>query len=187
MPKRKLVTEVASGSGGKVRIDGEFINNLTGDTKDELEGILELGPTLLDITKGLKLTTSKKNDEEADLFKYTIMMYIRRSAIDNTVQFLEIESELLKDEIIDTLFQHLKYKLPGDEKLNKRKRKDGSFSTREYFGMDEEFYWLNLADDHAYIYIGESDGKRYKNNFTNAIDFIYRSDPENKPSLCSIM
>ena len=177
MSKRKLVDEVASGSANiKVKIDGTFLNNLCGDTKGEIEGKLELGPTLLDITKGLELVTRKKNDK--DLFKYTIMLYISRGAINNAIQFLEIESELKAIQILEIFLKHLQYRLPGGETLNKKKKE---------IARDEDFYWLEISDDHAYIYIGDSDGKSYKNNLCDAMDFIYRRDPENRPSLCSIM
>lgn len=62
MLERKLSNEASSGSVDRVKVDGEILNNLFDDTKakDELVGKLELGPTLLDITKGLKLVTHKK-------------------------------------------------------------------------------------------------------------------------------
>lgn len=113
-------------------------------------------------------------------------MYISRGAINNAVQFLEIESELSKDEIMEIFFKHLKYELPGDEKLNRRKNKNGEFS-RKYFRADDEFNWLEISENHAYIYIGDSDGNYYRNSFVGAIDFIYRSQPENKHCMCSIM
>lgn len=185
MSKREFVSEVASGSDGKVKINDKFLINLFGDTKDEIVGKLELGPTMLDITKGLKIVKQKKDGD--CLFKYTIMLYISRSVVNNAVQFLEIESKLSQEEIIDILFKHLKYELPDGEKLNKRKKKNGVFSERKYFGKDDDFYFLEISEDHAFIYIGESDGKCYENNFTSAIDFIFRNDPEKKPSLCSIM
>lgn len=184
MSQRKLLNGVvmSRGSDGEMKIDDTFLNNLFGDIKDEIFGKLELGPTLLDITEGLKHVT-QKNVEDVNLFKYTIMLQINRSVINNAVQFLEIESKLSdKEEIIEILFEHLKYRLPGGKRLNKRK-KNGIFSARKYFGKDEDFYWLQIEEDHAFIYIGKSDGRIYKNNFFDAINFIYRKDPENKPCL----
>lgn len=186
MSQRKLLNgEVMSlsGSTGEMKIDDTFLTNLFGDTKDEIDGKLELGPTLLDITEGLKHVTQKKNDEDVNLIKYTIMLYINRGAINNAVQFLEIESGLPEEkEIAMILFEHLKYKLPGCKRLNKRK-KDGIFTTRKYFGRDEDFYWLQIEEGHAFIYVGKSDGQSYRNNLSDAIKFIYRRDPQNKPSL----
>lgn len=186
MSKRKLLSEVASGSAGEVKINRVFLNNIYGNTADELVGKLALGPTLLDITKGLKHVAQKRNDEDMKLFKYTIMLYISRGAINNAVQFLEIESKLPQEEIIEILFEHLKYKLPDGKRLNKRK-KAGIFSERKYFGTDGDLHWLQILGDHAYIYIGESDGIHYKNSFIGAIDFIFRKNPENKQDICSIM
>lgn len=189
MSKRKLVSEVASGSGGKININNDFLNNLFGDTQDELVGKLELGPTMMDITKGLEIVKQRKNDDMCLSNKYTILMYISRGAVNVAAQFIEIESELTKEEIIDIFFQHLKYKLPGGKRLNKQKKKNGVFSARKYFGRDDAdgFDWLEISQDHAYIYIGDSDGKYYPNSIIGARDFIYRRDPENKPTLCSIM
>lgn len=187
MSKRKLVHEAVSGStDSKVKIDDTLLNTLFCDEKDELDGKLELGPTMLDITKGLKYLTLKNNDiEDMKMFKYTILLYITRG-LSNAAQFLEIESKLSQKEIIDILFAHLKYKLPGGKRLNKRK-KDGKFSTQKYFEDDVDFHWLNISTDHAYIYVGDSDGKRYDNNLTSVMNFIYRSNLENRPRLCSIM
>lgn len=56
MSKRKLVIEVACGSGGKVQLNETVIENLIGNTKDEFYGKLELGPTMLDIREGLKIS-----------------------------------------------------------------------------------------------------------------------------------
>lgn len=180
MSKRKLVTEIASGSDGKVKIYETGLNNLFGDSKDESNGKLELGPTMLDVTKGLKIVTKKNGDEPAD--KYTIMMYISRGFLNTAVQFFEIESQFSKNEIIELLFKHLKSALPGDEKVVKGKNRK-----QRYFRQDGEFPFLLISEDHAYIYIGDSDGKSYKNDITDAMNFIYRKDPENRPSLCSIM
>lgn len=174
-----MVSEIASGSGGKVKINDTCLNNLIGDTEDELVGKLELGSTMLDITKGLKIVKQRKDDAKC-LCKYTILMYITRSAWNTASQFSEIESELSKGEIIEVLLKHLKYELADGSRIYKRKK-------NKYFGKGDGFYWLNLSEDHAYIYVGDSDGKRYKNNFTDVIDFIYRNNPENKPSVCSIM
>lgn len=192
---------VGSSTNGEVKLDCNFLNNLFTNvkTKDGEEGYLELGPTLLDIRKGLKIVMQKKkNDDEtaapaaaaaaaaacispsSQLFKYTIMLYISRGALNNAVQFLEIESALSQKEIIAILFKHLKYKLPSDEKLNKRCKKDG---TSKYLSHDEQFHWIEISEDHAYVYVGGSDGKCYENSFVGSLDFIYRIDPENKPSL----
>lgn len=181
MSKRKLVTEVASGSSsGEVKVNEIFLNNIIGDTKDESEGKLELGSTMLDIRKGLEIVTKKNGDE--NLKKYTIMLYISRGAVNNAAQFLEIESEAKASEIIEVLFKHLKYRLPSGEKISRRKDKK-----HKYFGSHDGFYLLQISHDHAYIYIGHSDGRHYKNNFTDVVDFVYRNDPDNKPKLCSIM
>lgn len=184
MSKRKLVNEIANGSDGEVKINDTFLNILFGDPKDELVGKLELGSTMLDITRGLKIVKQKKDDD--CLIKYTIMLYITHSAFNNAVQFLEIESKLSQPEIIDILFQHLKYKLPGGKRLNKRK-KDGIFSERKYFGKEDDFYLLEILKDHAYIYIGESDGKCYENNYISATEFVFRKEPEKNPMLYSII
>lgn len=188
MPKRKLVTgEVARGSNGNLeRVDGTFVNNLFGDTEDKHKGRLELGPTLIDIRNGLTQIT-QKNEGDKDLLKYTIMLYISRGLINNAVQFLNIESKIRdKGEIINVLFEYLKCKLPGGKRLNKRK-KDGVFTARKYFGSDGDFKFLEIVNQQAYVYVGDADGKLYRNNFASAMDFIYRDDPENKPTLCSIM
>lgn len=60
MSKRKVVSDVVSGSNGKLVVNDTFMNNLLGDITDKHRGKLELGSTLLDVTKGLKLVTSKK-------------------------------------------------------------------------------------------------------------------------------
>lgn len=184
MSKRKLVSEEAVSGSAKtcnVKIDDTFLNSLFGAAKDELDGKLELGATMLDITKGLKHVMPNKNDADAKLFKYTILLYISRGAINNAAQFLEIESELSQKEIITILFEYLKYKLPAGRRLNKQK-------TDKYFGRDADLYWLEISEDHAYIYVGDSDGRRYDNNLTDVMDFIYRKDPANRPRLlCSIM
>lgn len=99
MPKRKLVTEVASASNGNVKLDETFLNNLVGDTTDETVGKIELGPTMMDITKGLKVVVNKRDDGEP--IKYTVMMYITRGAVNQAVQFFEIESQFTESEIID--------------------------------------------------------------------------------------
>lgn len=182
MPKRKLVSEVASGSDGKVKINETFLNNLVGDTEDddEFDGKLELGPTSIDITNGLKIVTKKTGEKPTT--KYTVMLYISRSVMNTAVQFLEIESELPQNEIIEIFFKHLKCELPGDEKIKRGKK-----TSRRHFGKDEDFNFLVLSKGHAYVYINKSDGKKYRNDLTDAMNFIYRNDPENRPSLCSIM
>lgn len=92
--KRKLVGEVVSG--------GDFFNNMFGDAVDEQSGKLELGPTMLDITKALKyVTEGNNNDDAVNLKKYTIMLCISRGAINNAFQFFEIESKMLQEEILD--------------------------------------------------------------------------------------
>lgn len=188
MSQRKIVRVAVSGSGdGTAKINGMFLSNLFGDTRDEILGKLELGPTFLDITNGLKHITQENGvDNDTVSIKYTIMLYISRGAVNNAVQFLHIESLLSKKEIINIFFEHLNYKLPHGKRLNKRKI-DGVFKQRKYFGADEDFVWLSIAADHAYIYIGDYDGEDYKNNYSSAIDFIYRNNPENKPTLCVIM
>lgn len=180
MPKRKMVSEIASCSGGKLKIDKTVLNNLVGDTKDDNEGKLELGPTMLDISKGLKAVKEKNGDKPAA--KYTILMYIMRSTFNSAVQFIEIESQFSKSEIIEILFKHIKCKLPGKEKFVK-----GKNSKKKCFLQESEFFALQISLDHAYVYIGDSDGKKYKNDLTDALNFLFRSDPENRPSLCSIM
>lgn len=193
MSERKLVGQVASGSGGQADICVDFLNNIFGDIKDEIEGRLVLGPTTLDITEGLKVVKQKNNDDDNDANEkqYTIMLNISRGAINSAVQFLEIKSKLTEKEILYILFEHLKYKLPisYDEpsRLNKRKRKDGTFWAHKYFEIDGEFHCLVISRGHAYIYIGESDGKYYKNSFSGASDFIFRNDPDGAPNLCSII
>lgn len=109
------------------------------------------------------------------------MLYISRGAINNAVQFFEIESELPHKEIIEVFFEHLKYELPGGDEINRDKDK------RKHFGREDDLYFLEISKGHAYIYVGESDGISYENNVTDAINFIYRKDPDNKPSLCPIM
>lgn len=116
MSKRKLVTEIASGKDGKLKINETVLNNLTGDTKDETDGKLELGPTLMGVTKGLKIVTKKNGVEPA--YKYTIMMYISRF-VNTAVQFIEIESQFSKNQILELLFKHLKCTLPGKKKITK--------------------------------------------------------------------
>lgn len=180
MPKRKLVTEVASASNGNVKLDETFLNNLVGDTTDETVGKIELGPTMMDITKGLKVVVNKRDDGEP--IKYTVMMYITRGAVNQAVQFFEIESQFTESEIIDFFFKYLKYKLPSDVKLSKGKKKK-----LQYFGCDHRLHYLEISRGHAYIYIGKSDGKKYENNYSDVLNFVFRDDPENKPSLCSIM
>lgn len=184
MSKRKIVSEIASGSNGELIANDTVLNNFFGDTKDEIVGRLEMGSTMLDITKALDIVKQKKDGDS--LFKYTIMLYITRSAANNAAQFIEIESPLIKTKILDIMFEHLKYKLPGGKKLNKRKR-DGVFCARKYFGEEDDFFFLQISEDHAFIYIGDSDGKHYKNNFSSVMNFVYRKDPTKKPTLCSIM
>lgn len=182
MSKRKVVKEVASGSGdGKLHIDETFLNNLTGNTEYDGKGKLELGPTMLDIREGLKIVSEKKDGEK--LFKYTIMLYICRGGINAAVQFLEIESHLPIKEIREVFFKHMKYSLPDNEKIHKRVGKKC-----KYFGEEVgDLFYIALSIGHAYIYIAESDGKKYDNSLSGSLDFIYRTDPENRPSLCSIM
>lgn len=182
MSKRKLVCEAVSGSNDcNVKTDDTFLNHLFG-AANELNGKLELGETLLDITKGLKHVTQKKkkNDADAKFYKYTILLYITRGVINSAAQFLEIESKFSQKEIINILFKHLKYELPDGSRLNRRKE-------GKYFGRDHDLYWLEISEDHAYIYVGDSDGRCYTNNLKDVMDFIYRKDPENRPRLCSIM
>lgn len=109
--------------------------------------------------------------------KYTIMLYISRGVASNAVRFIEIESLLSRKEIIKILLKHLKYRLPSDEKLNKRKK--------SIKGEDDEFDYLEISKDHAYVYIGDSDGKKYQNSFSGSLDFLYRSNPGDKPTLPS--
>lgn len=181
MSKRKLVTEVASGSNGKVKLNETFLNNLVGDTTDETIGKIELGPTMMNITKGLKIVVKKVDDQNL-LNKYTIMMYITRGAVNQAVQFFDIESQFTENEILEFFFKHLKYELPSDEKINKGKKKK-----LQYFGRDHGLHYLEISKAHAYIYIGKSDGRKYENNYSDVLNFIFRDDPENRPSLCSIM
>lgn len=182
MSKRKLVTEIVSGSSssGKVKTNETVLDNLLSETQDEVDGKLELGATILDVRKGLKIVTKKNGDEP--VCKYTIMLYISRGFLSTAVQFLEIESQLSKNQILELLFKHLKCTLPNDEKIVKGKNRK-----QRYFQQDAEFPFLLISLKHAYIYIGDSDGKSYKNDITDAMNFLYRKDPENRPSLCSIM
>lgn len=73
------------------------------------------------------------------------MLFISCDAIHNAVQFLEIESLLTQEQIVVILFERLKYKLPGGRKLNKRKKDLAC----KYFGIDEDFYWLEISEEHA--------------------------------------
>lgn len=97
--------------------------------------------------------------------------------LSNVVEFVEVQSDLSQDKIVDVIFKKLRYQLPGSEKINRRK-------PNTYFGKEDGFTFLNLSDGHAYIYVGESDGRVYQNKFSNYLDFIYRNNSK-KPNLCS--
>lgn len=185
MSKRKI-EEILSIDDKKLRINKRVLNNLIGDTQAETIGILELGPTMMNITKGLKRIAQEKDDcikSETKLVKYTIAMIIHRSVFNNAVQFIEIESNFTKPTILSALLDRLEYNLPNEEKINKQKKTKYIFTDDE----DPNLFLLDISENHAYIYISESDGECYENNYTDAIKFIYRKNPEKNPFSCSIM
>lgn len=156
----------------------EFVSN-------ETNGLLSLGSIFLDIRNGLKILNHRKNrvvtrsrtKYDKCVFKYTVMLYIDRDSYNVGVQFLEIESDLTKNKIIEIFFKNLKYELPYCKQINSEK----------HFGEHDGFCLLEIWKNHAYIYIGDSDGKHYQNDIVDAVEFVYRDKPYDKPNLCSIM
>lgn len=159
---------------------------------NETDGLLVLGAILLDIRNGLEILTRRKNrvvtrsrtNYDEHVFKYTVMLYINRDSYNVGVQFLEIFSDLPKSKIIEIFFNNLKCELPYGKQLNREKN-----NKLKHFGEHDGFYLLEIWKEHAYIYIGDSDGEHYHNNIVDAVNFIYRDKPlaYDKPNLCSMM
>lgn len=182
MSQPKLTIRIPQRRLAAWKLQNDLVSN-------ETNGLLVLGSSLLDIRKGLEIVARRLNcvvtrsrNNNIHVAKYTVLLYINHGFYNQAVQFIEIESNLLKSEIIDLFFTHLEYKLPRGRKISKEKK-----DKLKYFGQHDDFNLLEISRDQAYVYIGDYDGRSYKNHIVDAVDFVYRHDIMNKPSMCSIM
>lgn len=183
MADRRIVRNF--NSNGRDSNSSDTFLYMFGNPHDEIVGKLKIGSTMLNITEALNDVKSENSEET--LFSYTIALYIAHDIFNIAVQFIEIKSNLLKSEIITIIFKKLDYCLPGEERIDRRQYRNGEFLCQKYFGYDSDFFWLVISQGHAYIHIGNFDGIHYQNNFKDYLNFIFRSDPENIPELCTML
>lgn len=140
------------------------------------------GITWIDITRGLKKLQQRECDNEKPMNKYTIMLFIFKSVMNTAVQFIEIESQLKRFEILKLLFRHLKCDPHTSEKITKCGIKKWGHLHR-----DEDHDVLYLVEHLIEVYVAKSDGKSYRNDFTGAMSFIHRALEEPGGEQCPLM
>lgn len=162
----------------KVKLDGETggtvgkSNEVYLETKNDVPGILAIGTTWIDITRGIEAVTTKC-DAEKPMKKYTIMLFIFKDLLNSAVQYVEIESQLRRYNILKVFFRYIKCDPHTSEKIIKRGKRRW-----QHFHRDEDHDVLYLVEHLIEIYVAESDGKSYRDDFIGAMSFIHRTDEE---------